>query len=411
MNEPQSTSRELTRAELNGVLPDTEARAESFAGEAIPADLVDASAQPSERLSGLGAAYLTSVLPSGSDEAITAFARRCAECGLTSEHLSTLLVELQTRLLREADQKAAPVSQIQRSTARDIAGIATAHARIEARADGIEDTTETLSEIHGKTEEVTERSTEIESLTEQQARNMEKLSQEVGDISAAVEEIAASTDEVSDQSDNAADLAEEGYTKARALRERIDEIHTRATRVAEAIEALSAHVDDIDRFVDTIDEIADQTDMLAINASIEAARVDGGEGFAVVAEEVKSLAEDSQKEAAQIRDLVTTITDATETVAEDIQGVSEQTEAGRREVSKSVDTFEEIEEVTGRLSASMDEIATATGQQAESTEELAMMTDEATRKSEMILTEANGIKSHNQELLRKLENTLGSTGE
>ncbi|WP_338901425.1 methyl-accepting chemotaxis protein [Salinibaculum marinum] len=237
---------------------------------------------------------------------------------------------------------------------------------------------------------------------------MDELSREVGDVSAAVEEIAASTDEVNAESDDAAALAEEGCQRARELSERIDAIHTRATRVNEAVEVLADHVADIEEFVETIDDIADQTNMLALNASIEAARVDGGEGFAVVADEVKSLAEDSQDEAARIRKLVTTIDEATTRVTDDIEDVYDEAEAGRVETDRAVETFESIEDITARLSASMDQVATATDQQAESTEELAMMADEANRKAGMILDEVTEINDSNRSLLETLENSLGT---
>ncbi|MGQ4556132.1 methyl-accepting chemotaxis protein [Halobellus sp. GM3] len=411
------------RAEFEALLPQERERMTDFAAESIPADLVAASECTEAQLADLAHTYLADVLPRGTDETVAEFVRVCGELEVTEETLDSLLAELQSSLLSVFGRReASSVPQLARATGRDIAAISAEFVRADgalaaeavsghgggvAPRDGYSVVQpESVTEIHDRTQRVTTRSTEIESLTEQQSSNMDELSAEVGDVSAAVEEIAASTDEINDQSDDAASLAAEGCERARALEERIDEVHARAARVSEALDVLVAHVGEIDSFVDTIDEIADQTNMLALNASIEAARVDGGDGFAVVADEVKSLAEDSQREAARIRELVETISEATSRVKTDVEGVSERTEVGRRAVAESVDTFEEIEAINAGLSASIDEIATATGQQAQSTEELAMMSDEASRKAGMILEEVNQIRDSNRELLETLEESL-----
>jgi len=374
--------------------------------DAITPDLAATGETTTEELAELGRTYLASVLPADDADRPAEFARTCIERGIAAETVETLLVELQARLLEAADLERFPAPELARATGRDIAAVSAEFARGNGAHQGSESASRQLSAVHAEAQEVTERSTEIESLTEQQSTNMDELSREVGDVSAAVEEIAASTGEINEQSDSAAELAAEGCRKARALDERIDEIHARATRVHEAIDVLVAHVGDINAFVDTIDDIAEKTNILALNASIEAARVDGGDGFAVVADEVKSLAADSQAEAARIRNLVETIDEATERVTEDIEEAVIQTEAGRREATQSVETFEEIEDVTARLSVSMDEIATATGQQAQGAEELAMMADEANRKSAMILEEVHEIKQSNHGLLERLETSL-----
>ncbi|MEA5388085.1 methyl-accepting chemotaxis protein [Haloarculaceae archaeon H-GB11] len=329
----------------------------------------------------------------------------CRDYGLDEGTLATLLTELQGLVLDAADREGPVASErVQTVTGRDIGRITAAF--VGTRDGAGELSSQTADVIHSQTEQVADRSAEIAFLADQQSSNMDELSEEVGDVSAAVEEIAASTDEVNAESDDAAALAEQGCERARELSERIDAIHARATRVNEAVDVLADHIADIDEFVETIDDIADQTNMLALNASIEAARVDGGEGFAVVADEVKSLAESSQSEAARIRELVTTIDEATTRVADDIDDVYEEAEAGRSETDRAVETFESIEDITSRLSASMDQVATATDQQAESTEELAMMSDEANNKAGMILEEVTEINDSNRSLLETLESSL-----
>jgi methyl-accepting chemotaxis protein len=399
------------RTDLEGLLSDDERQTSTLIDAAITPALVEDSEGSETEFRDLALEYVRSVLPTGTDEAVAAFARRCRDRGLDEGSLATLLTDLQGLLLDAAD-RGGPIAteRVQTATGQDIARISAAFVGTIEGADTVP--SQTADAIFSQAERVADRSAEIASLANQQSDNMDELSREVGDVSAAVEEIAASTDDVNAQSDDAAALAEEGCERARELSDRIDTIHARATRVNEAVEVLASHVGDIDEFVETIDDIAEQTNILALNASIEAARVDGGEGFAVVADEVKSLAEDSQDEAARIRELVRTIDEATTRVTDDIEDVYEGAEAGRTETDRAVETFEAIEDITARLSTSMDQVATATDQQADSTEELAMMADEATRKASMILEEVTEIDESNRSLLETLDRSLAvDTGE
>lgn len=395
------------RTDLGKLLPGDEGQISALIAPAITPDLLEDSQVSETELRDLSLEYVTSVFPDGADETVTDFARTCRDCGLDEGTLATFLTELQGLLLDAADREGPiPRERVQAATGRDIARITAAFVGKRDGSGRI--SSQTADAIYSQAAQVADRTAEIASLADQQSGNMDELSREVGDVSAAVEEIASSTDEVNAQSDDAATLAEEGCERASELSDRIDAIHARAARVDEAVEVLADHIADIDEFVETIDDIADQTNMLALNASIEAARVDGGEGFAVVADEVKSLAEDSQDEAARIRELVSSIDDATTRVTSDIEDVYEEAEAGRAETDRAVETFESIEDITARLSTSMDQVATATDQQAESTEELAMMADEANRKAGMILEEVTEINDSNRSLLETLENSMGA---
>ena len=267
--------------------------------------------------------------------------------------------------------------------------------------------------LHGVVERVDEidgRMEEIELLADQQAGNIGELNDEIGDISAAVEEIAVSAETINERSDETSSLTTEGERMARSLNEQIQTVHSNAESVAEAVDTLRSEIEEIDEFAQSIDGIAEQTNMLALNASIEAARVDqGGEGFAVVADEVKSLAEKSREKAGEINALTASIDEAVHDVITDMEDVCKQTENGAEDARMALETFEEINRLSDELSSSIDEIAIGTSRQSESTETVAMMTDEASNKAEMISEEVTGIAEANNEVLGIIEAVDGTT--
>ncbi|WP_241997316.1 methyl-accepting chemotaxis protein, partial [Halorubrum sp. SD626R] len=104
-----------------------------------------------------------------------------------------------------------------------------------------------------------------------------------------------------DLADGAAERGQAGREEAAEAIEELETLEARIGETATAVENLVDRVGEIDEIAAVIDGIAEETNLLALNASIEAARADGsGDGFAVVADEVKALAEETRAEAAEI---------------------------------------------------------------------------------------------------------------
>jgi len=216
---------------------------------------------------------------------------------------------------------------------------------------------------------------QIEAMTGEQKQRKEYLESQVAQIATAMEEMSATVNEVAHNTTNASDSASTVANNAREGQLVVNQAVLEMQKVAEIVRTsasivrnLGAKSEKIGEFVSVINDIADQTNLLALNAAIEAARAgEQGRGFAVVADEVRSLADRTVASTKEIRLMVNEIQKETGLAVESIEKGKAEAEIGESlshqaesALSNIVSSIELIESVISQIAtASEEQAATA----------------------------------------------------
>ncbi len=236
-----------------------------------------------------------------------------------------------------------------------------------------------IKELTDNATQLVSASTEIASSSEQMARGSSEQTSQTAQVSSAVEEMTATIVESSRNAGEASGMAREAATAAtegtRVVSQTIEGMNKIAKVVqdsANTIQALSKSSDQIGEIIGVIDDIADQTNLLALNAAIEAARAgEQGRGFAVVADEVRKLAERTTKATKEITEMIKGIqADTKGAVVSMEQGIRE-VDSGRQFADKAGESLNAILGFSQRVQDMIQQIASAAEQQSAASEQIA----------------------------------------
>ncbi|CAM3105772.1 methyl-accepting chemotaxis protein [Vibrio diazotrophicus] len=248
-------------------------------------------------------------------------------------------------------------------------------------------------------------------VSNEQTRSIEQIAAAVNEFSVSIREVAERTLSTANETDHTAELTTQGM---KIIDNSVDEINQLANSIKKAnqvIEQLASESNNIATVLEVIRNIAEQTNLLALNAAIEAARAgEQGRGFAVVADEVRSLASKTQKSTEEIQNMIDKLQSGVKDAVSSILDGSNRVE---KNVELSVNIqqmFESIQSSATIVSDMATQIATATEQQSSVSEELSTNLEhlnEQNRVSQGLSNEINEVAKLVGSSVNKLSKDVG----
>ncbi|MEG0470879.1 MAG: methyl-accepting chemotaxis protein [Solibacillus sp.] len=221
-----------------------------------------------------------------------------------------------------------------------------------------EELMQSATEVKTGTEQIVDTVTEIASGTEVQASNASDVATTMTDFTTKVTDVNASSDEVNRYSDEVMNLTKEGSRLMEASTNQMMTIDHIVKDAVVSVDELSKQTQEISTLVSVIHNIADQTNLLALNAAIEAARAgEHGKGFAVVADEVRKLAEQVSVSVDDITNIVLKIQKDSVLVTTSLESGYEEVAKGTTQIASTSATFTHIAEAVHAMSIRIEDMS------------------------------------------------------
>ncbi|MFZ4619096.1 MAG: methyl-accepting chemotaxis protein [Bacteroidota bacterium] len=238
---------------------------------------------------------------------------------------------------------------------------------------------------------VASASIEISASTEQMAAGAQQQTQQAAEVASAVEQMTKTIIENAKTAQETAETSKKAKMAAEQGGKAVEDTVNGMKRIAEVVRSSAVTVQDLGKssdqigeIIEVIDEIADQTNLLALNAAIEAARAgEQGRGFAVVADEVRKLAERTTKATKEIAVMIKQIQSET-------KGAVNAMEAGTKEVDRGI-------LLADKAGASLQEIVSISQQVTQMISQIAAANEQQSRASELIAKNVEGMSVVTQE--------------
>lgn len=242
--------------------------------------------------------------------------------------------------------------------------------------------------------DVVEASESVSRLAAIQADNANETKKNVSDLSASIEEITATADEISQLATDTNEATKAAMGRATTAIDRMETAIDASERNVGQVKSLVDRMDAIDEMTSMIRDIAEQTNMLALNANIEAARSgEAGDGFAVVAKEIKQLAEESEDAVDEIAGTIGDLREGINETATAIEESNREIERAADSVGDVVDSIDAVTTAAQETEHGVREIAETTANQAEDIQSVEAVVNAAAERGDEIQAAASEMQA------------------
>jgi methyl-accepting chemotaxis protein len=245
--------------------------------------------------------------------------------------------------------------------------------------------------------------------SEAQLKSVQEAASSIEQMSAGIQQASASSTEVSRIFENASRVSEVGMSTVEEVVTQMNDINSTVQELSAIINNLGLRSQEIGQIVGLITDISAQTNLLALNAAIEAARAgEHGKGFAVVADEVRKLAEQSSKSANQISDLITDIQKETGIAVKSMENGTEKVKNGLEKTYQVQESFKGIEGAVSSVTGNIQEISATMEQMAVGSQQIVHAIEVVKNAAEESAAVNENNSSATQEQLATMEEIAAS---